>query len=526
IVSFIDNWQQAINWAEYDLLGGEDGNGKGTTNPPSLPLQLISIERVRELLLQMDRGIIVQVGPFIKLIPLGWYVVEFEAAVAGSEDTEEIKRETVAGSEDTEEIKREFVLVFEDDEKNYQGFIQWLTQVDLTKFEDTNLELEQHQRRLERWQQRFFPQKEGTAQKGLLRSLFHIARHMAQNDSAPTFFTFEARKDHDLDKVAQKFSFEDELNVRALDKALRNEHERKDRYWSTFYSTYNLFKSQYDGCVNRLLDLTHVDNGEDYIRPIGPIDELLDREPLEEVKVEVKARDGNRCCCCRESNRLEIDHVIPWYYGGPTSIDNLQTLCKICHTTKGRTSFDFRIHQTSMYVPSSDLTTFDINVTRNVMSLEEWEKFLRRSINFFYGCSVVDSIRTGNFSQWEVSLHAGNNPLWLKPYLEGLLNRINETLPSAGMGKLQGLRITAPNQPEVSTALGEVPVKAPNQPTMIGTAKAIPNQVEAHCARCKVKHLMLQPEWVTLSNGRSALKGKCSVCGATTHRFPKQGEIT
>lgn len=34
---------------------------------------------------------------------------------------------------------------------------------------------------------------------------------------------------------------------------------------------------------------------------------------------------------------LELDHVIPWLYGGPTILANLQTLCTPCNRRKGTT---------------------------------------------------------------------------------------------------------------------------------------------------------------------------------------------
>jgi pimeloyl-ACP methyl ester carboxylesterase len=43
--------------------------------------------------------------------------------------------------------------------------------------------------------------------------------------------------------------------------------------------------------------------------------------------------------------------------------------------------------------------------------------------------------------------------------------------------------------------------------------------VEAYCVRCKTKTTMQNPQAVTMKNGRPALKGACSVCGAGQYRI-------
>jgi 5-methylcytosine-specific restriction protein A len=40
------------------------------------------------------------------------------------------------------------------------------------------------------------------------------------------------------------------------------------------------------------------------------------------------------CEHCRENLAEEIDHIIPLRHGGGHDIDNLQALCKRCHTKK------------------------------------------------------------------------------------------------------------------------------------------------------------------------------------------------
>lgn len=45
----------------------------------------------------------------------------------------------------------------------------------------------------------------------------------------------------------------------------------------------------------------------------------------------VKRRDNDRCKICSNEYSLQLDHVIPWSYGGSDRSDNLRTLCEGCN---------------------------------------------------------------------------------------------------------------------------------------------------------------------------------------------------
>lgn len=61
--------------------------------------------------------------------------------------------------------------------------------------------------------------------------------------------------------------------------------------------------------------------GRDYI-PVG-------------VRRAVFARDGHRCGRCNATENLSLDHIVPWSLGGPDTVENLQTLCSPCNSSKG-----------------------------------------------------------------------------------------------------------------------------------------------------------------------------------------------
>ena len=59
----------------------------------------------------------------------------------------------------------------------------------------------------------------------------------------------------------------------------------------------------------------------------------------------VMQRDHFKCCACGASPAkdpsvlLHADHIVPWSKGGPTTMDNLQTLCSKCNLGKGDLEF-------------------------------------------------------------------------------------------------------------------------------------------------------------------------------------------
>jgi 5-methylcytosine-specific restriction endonuclease McrA len=50
---------------------------------------------------------------------------------------------------------------------------------------------------------------------------------------------------------------------------------------------------------------------------------------------QVFERDAYRCVTCRSHIDLTCDHIIPESLGGPTNLENLQTMCRPCNSSKG-----------------------------------------------------------------------------------------------------------------------------------------------------------------------------------------------
>ena len=276
-----------------------------------------------------------------------------------------------------------------------------------------------------------------------------VARHLAQNDNtAPKFFRFESRDEHDLDIIA-KHHIKDDLGPLAVDKSLQTEFDRSDRYWKTLYLDYDRFKSHYDGCVN--YQIKQPRGG--VVPPPPPQPPQPPQPPPSLINPDdVKERDGWKCLCCGSTKRLEIDHIIPRYFGGKDDFDNLQTLCKTCNGIKSDRTIDFRLQASPHSIMPKETPKLDFPVYPEAYDNANWELPLRRWINFYYGCNAVCQIESRNNAgrEWLVKLFDGNNPDWLSSQLETLSKQMTKAY--SGIGRIE-FRV---NEDSGKISLGEV----------------------------------------------------------------------
>lgn len=434
LVFFIDNWQHLINWAEYDLeTGGLDAGVEA--HPPKPPLEYISIELVRKLAAQMDSGLNINPHPFLTFLPVGWYRVEYTATQKDSEEIERIRR---------------LVMVFEHEREGYERLICELERSAKDKFYDEDVQFEGVSSIIEELRRKFFPGIQEHFGSDINQDIFSIARHIAQNNKAPQFYNFEERSKHDLDIIAEDLISKNLSRIEE-DEALRLEYNRPDRYWQVLYTTFELFKSQYNGCVERILWKRRNNTYQEVtVQTASPGNE----EPSDEIKRQVKERDG-KCLCCgsKNSHHLEVDHIIPRYFGGTNILDNLQTLCKRCNQLKDTESINFRDCQTDLTMPPQTMPKVDAPTGDLAGSPEAWEKFIRRTINLFFRCGAVHEVKIGkkgnSFYNWHIELNAGNNPSWLEPHLKDLLRLIRETKETNGYIPPESITVSAPDHPDV-----------------------------------------------------------------------------
>jgi hypothetical protein len=142
IVFFTDNWKQTIHWAEWDPLAEGQADEEQMEYGKRPPFQLISIELLRKLAREMDSGNNIATLPFLTLLPVGWYGINYSTTVEDSEDTTYVQR---------------LIMVFEHEEYSYRTFIESIPSFEnLEAFADENLNLQAFQNATVRWQQEYF----------------------------------------------------------------------------------------------------------------------------------------------------------------------------------------------------------------------------------------------------------------------------------------------------------------------------------------------------------------------------------
>jgi superfamily II DNA or RNA helicase len=417
IVLFMDQWREAIQWAEFDDLWTGEESQEARPARRELPLQLVSIELVRRLARQMETG---QLAPasFLELLPLGWFVSDFDVEVAESDDTEHV---------------RPMVLVHEDEKASYDAFLKHLCASDIRPFADPGLRYEAVSAQIDEWTALFFANEEQHA-SGIGMSLFHLARHVGQRaGEAPPFFPFEHREAHNLTLAARQATAED-WGPSQTWKYLSAVYEDEQRFWRALFPTFDLFRHQFRHLVEAQLQRT---TGVGIIGPTSPViappTVLPDSEPSESAKREVFRRDGNRCLCCGSSapRTLQVDHIVARYHGGTNEPNNLQTLCSTCNRDKSIREMHFR--RTSTLLGAVPPLEFPSGFASS--NPDQLERDIRRTINMLFQCAAVDHIETGargpGRREWRIHLRAGNPREWLEAYAGGIFERIRSAQSDA-----------------------------------------------------------------------------------------------
>jgi superfamily II DNA or RNA helicase/5-methylcytosine-specific restriction endonuclease McrA len=435
IVAFIDQWKQHVNWARWDDLVVSDVEGGASASRERLPIQLVSTDLIEHLARALDTGQS-QVVPFLTLLPLGWYAVSYDVAL-GSEPGP-----APAGadlSDDVETVTR-LVPVYDQDWMGYQELFKEAERFVTPKhspFGELSLSVAAANT-VQIWIETRFTSGERLTR--LDQDVTEILRHWAQVKKPPVFTPFEARTAHDLDALAQRLAFVEQLGVVQLDQALRREYSTEGRLWPLLYPTYALFKQQADASVNQLLRQS---------QPVGALPEAGqaeersdDPEVSDEIKRMVRARDGARCLCCGSTTRLQIDHIQPRYLGGSHHPDNLQMLCAVCNRLKGIQEWNFRVTESPVQgaLPELALPRF-IGQSNNP---EDLERYVRRVVNLSLRAGVVQSVAIGLRGEagrhWEVTLHAGNATRELNKRLEQVQTYLNSLRTAERRFEIESIR--------------------------------------------------------------------------------------
>lgn len=430
IVLFMDDWREAIQWAEFDELRGE-GTSEGPPPPQKrIPLQLVSIELIRRLVRDMESGAIAPAS-FLELLPLGWYIPEFDVEVSGSDDTEHA---------------RPMVLVFGDEKEHYDTFLKQVGKGDLRRFADPGLQYDAVETQIEEWRNKAFTD-ERKRTSGLGMNLFHLVRHLAQTGGqSPPFFPFSDRDEHDLTPQAKIAAAEDWGPKRTW-QHLEAMYLDERRFWRAMFPIFDHFRDQFrhlvEGEIQRATGAGGPTRAADVI---APPPQLPDAEPSEEVKREIIRRDGGCCLCCGNTRRrmLQVDHIISRYNGGTNDPSNLQTLCSICNRDKDIQEMHFR--KTGTLLKSAPPIRFPAGF--NSADLDDLAHDVQRTINMFYQCAAVDEIEIGRKGdkrrEWRIRLRSNNPREWFEEHMEELFKRIRAAQAGDRSGPVRRVVLEAP----------------------------------------------------------------------------------
>ncbi|MDB9373055.1 DEAD/DEAH box helicase family protein [Nodularia sphaerocarpa] len=347
VVSFIDQWEDKINWVNPEKLHFEEDAEFIEKDIPSnnRTARLISIEMIEEFARIMDDSIDttdLEKIIFIKRIPLGIY--RFSILEASEEyETKPINYD---------------VLLYNDTEEAYDNFIHDLKilfqGIHLQDREIlTEAELEDL---LETAKNRYFPDHE-TLLVYRDEDVKNILRFYAQNDKPPEFLPFSERRKCDLSVVA-KHIYDNSLGGKAKTDYINLLWNDEKSFWQVLFSYNKMYFLKQ--LAIELLKLEEPDiYGDVAVLSISNV--ISDTISIEKLSLyEIKARDiveyrkiknavfakhtntkGFITCAVsgvksQMRRDFQIDHIKPMSQGGLSTIDNLQVLTIKAHIEKTR----------------------------------------------------------------------------------------------------------------------------------------------------------------------------------------------
>jgi superfamily II DNA or RNA helicase/5-methylcytosine-specific restriction endonuclease McrA len=421
IVSFIDDWQSLVQWADLAQIGVGDALPLETKRREHRPLRLVSIALVRRLIdmMQSSRP---AASPFRTIVPLGWYATNFASGV-GDGDVE---------------LVAPLVMVYEDEAPAFEQLVAHLARSpkDRAPFEPSELDFETVERPLAALIERYFKDRLGHTGAVLEDDVLRVARHIAQNEGTPPrFFRFEQREQHNLDVIVQR-SVDERWGALDVDARLRELWEDPALMWKVLIPDFELFYDQFVRQQRRVVIARQTRHDPSAFRavftPVQTPELQPEQGPNADVRKSVIARDNFRCLACGSADRrqLQVDHIVPQFHGGDSSIDNLQTLCRYCNRLKSITSASYR-HSTTRLTQAPQFDLVGMLPDKDAeMTTELFEQCVRRIVNGFYQCAAVDAVKITlrglGRREWHVTLRPGNDPRWLSSHLDEILGALRE----------------------------------------------------------------------------------------------------
>ncbi len=350
IVSFIDQWQNRINWVNPKEL---DPPVDWPDTPPSREtekriVQLISVKLMEEFARMMDRLVDTsELEPieFLRRLPLGIYCFAILEPTEIPEDPASRNYE---------------VLVYDDTEEMYDAFLNNLEYL----FETETVDLGERESLSDQELDYLFGKvkREYFANHETLigyrdEDIRNILRYYAQNETKPTFLAFRNRQECDLAKVAHHIIFspltrQEEANY------VNSLWDDERTFWRVLFGYNKGYFINQLAIEIRKIQYPDLCGPKRVVPPATVIPDTVDIHslPLFEIKtrdfeyyqklrnsVYAKQTDSDGFITCATSgfksrNRIsfQIDHINPMSEGGLSTLDNLRILSRRAHAERTR----------------------------------------------------------------------------------------------------------------------------------------------------------------------------------------------
>ena len=333
IVSFIDHWNEHIAWVNpVSLFEGNNDFTENNTERAKRDIRMISISKIEEFASILDDTVdtsLLEKVPFEKRIPVGMYAFII------------MEKNGMDGSYQ--------VMVYDSTQTAYEGLMNSLPAlfrsfgIDEEYLTDEQLDEMEQQCRDTFFCGEMIPSYEK-------KDVINILKFYAQNDSAPSFYTFDEvdRSKLDVGKIA-KHIWDEDMGQRKKSEYIDSLWESGDENMlSLFFGRKLYFLRQLDIELMKLSDPHIYDETIVYDKrkledlplcEIGRIDPMLERELRDGAFEKSLDSEGYYCCAecgTRDTSRIyfQVDHIIPMNNGGKTRPENLQILCRSCNARK------------------------------------------------------------------------------------------------------------------------------------------------------------------------------------------------
>jgi superfamily II DNA or RNA helicase len=340
VVTFIDDWENKINWVNPEKLHIEEDaefidRDKQTAKRIA---RLISIDKIEEFARIMDSSIDtteLEKLDFLKRIPIGIY-----------------RFSILEPHESEESISRNYdVLLYDDIEEAYDNFINDLETIFKLVDADDREELSEGELQylLNIVKDVYFPNNQFLIgyRDG---DLTNILRFYAQKQIRPEFLAFSEKRKCNLAIVARHI-YDNSLGGKAATEYVDSLWDDEKSFWRVLFGSKLYFKKQLhietcklEGDYGDIVSIPPVLIPDNVPLTDLTLNEIKERDPFEyrKIKDAVFAKysaDSFIWCAVskfksQSRNDFQIDHIKPMSQGGKTVLNNLQVLSRKEHIKK------------------------------------------------------------------------------------------------------------------------------------------------------------------------------------------------